>query len=63
MNSNVNSSIILMEQDELRKLVTEVKETVATNVPAINHKNAFSVVDLWNLERTRRNRVTRRHFA
>lgn len=45
MNSNVNTSIVAMEHDELRKLVTEVKETVATNV------KQFSAADLWNIQR------------
>ena len=47
---------------QLENLVKEVKETVAT-VPVINHKNAFGVVDLWNLERTRRHRIARRHLV
>ncbi len=48
---------------QLDNLVKEVKETVAVNHPAINHKNSFSVVDLWNLERGRRTRTLRRHLA
>lgn len=48
---------------QLDNLVKEVKETMATNMPAVNHKTAFSVVDLWNLERNRKNRIIRRHFA
>lgn len=47
----------------LDNLVKEVKETMATNMPAVNHKTAFGVVDLWNLERNRKNRFVRRHFA
>jgi hypothetical protein len=48
---------------QLENLVKEVKETVAAHVPRINQKTAFGVVDLWNLERTRRNRIVRRHLA
>jgi len=51
MNSNVKNSIIKMEADELSKLVTEVKETVATNV---NEKQVFSAADLWNIQKTMR---------
>ncbi len=47
----------------LGNLVKEVKETVATNAPHVNQKTAFGVVDLWNLERARKNRIVRRHFA
>jgi hypothetical protein len=50
-------------QTQLNNLVKEVKETVAINVAQVNQKNAFGVVDLWNLERTRRTRTARRHFA
>lgn len=48
---------------QLDNLVKEVKETVAVNVAQVNQKNAFGVVDLWNLERSRKTRVARRHFA
>jgi hypothetical protein len=48
---------------QLENLVKEVKETVATNVIHLNQKTAFGVVDLWNLERSRRSRIARRHFA
>ena len=48
MNSNVNHSIITMESDELRELVTEVKETIATNV---QQKQTFSAADLWNIQK------------
>jgi hypothetical protein len=56
MNSNANNSIVVMEHDELRKLVTEVKETVATNV------KQFSAADLWNIQRNMRTaqKVSRR---
>jgi hypothetical protein len=50
-------------KDELRNLTQEVKETVAVNAPALQHKTAFGVVDLWNLERIRRTRIARRHLA
>ncbi|MCW3088461.1 MAG: hypothetical protein JWQ78_1847 [Sediminibacterium sp.] len=48
---------------QLENLVKEVKETVAPNMPAINHKTAFGLVDLWNLGRTRRSRIVRRHLV
>ena len=58
MNSNVKDAIIAMESDELRTLVTEVKETVATNV----NLKQFSAADLWNIQRNMRSaqRVSRR---
>ena len=48
---------------QLSNLVKEVKETVAVGMPVINQKTAFGVVDLWNLERTRRTRIVRRPLA
>lgn len=51
MNSNVTNSIIKMEADELSKLVTEVKETVATNV---SEKQVFSAADLWSIQKSMR---------
>jgi len=56
MNSNANNSIVVMESGELRKLVTEVKETIATNV------KQFSAADLWNIQRNMKTaqRVSRR---
>lgn len=45
-----------MEADELKTLVTEVKETVATNI------KQFSAADLWNIQRNMRTaqKVSRR---
>ena len=63
MKTQNNHFFQTLGQTQLENLVKEVKETVATHVPAIHQKNAFGVVDLWNLERTRRNRIARRHYA
>lgn len=50
MNSNVTSPVIKLDNEQLRKLTTEVKETVATEVV----KSNFTVVDLWNIQRSRK---------
>lgn len=52
-----------LDTNQMENLVKEVKETIATDAPSENHKIAFGVVDLWNLERNRRNRIVRRHLA
>ena len=57
MNSNVNHSIINMESDDLDKLVTEVKETVAINLKQL------SAADLWNIQRNKRRNPGRRFIA
>jgi hypothetical protein len=48
---------------QMENLVKEVKETIAVDAPAMNHKTAFGLADLWNLERNRRTRITRKHLA
>ncbi len=55
MKSNVMPSIVQIEANELKQLVNEVKETVATGLVQVNNKKAsaprFGVVDLWNIHR------------
>jgi hypothetical protein len=53
MNSNVMPSIIQIEKEQLRNLVTEVKETVATNInmqPLAPMQKKFGIVDLWKCQ-------------
>ena len=47
MNNDANPSIIKMEDEQLKQLLTEVKETVAIDVKESN----FSAADLWNIQR------------
>jgi hypothetical protein len=55
MKSNVMPSIVQIEANELKQLVTEVHETVATGI--VNMKRvkrvspSFGIVDLWNIQR------------
>jgi len=52
MKSDVMPSVVQMEPELLKRLVTEVKETVAINVEAPKAKrSALRVVDLWNIQR------------
>jgi hypothetical protein len=55
MKSNVMPSIVQIEANELKQLVTEVKETVATGIVAVKTVKAkaptFGVVDMWNIRR------------
>lgn len=57
MNSNVLPSIINIEEDNLKQLVEEVKETLATDIGIdgsnTKHKK-FSIVDLWNCQKSSR---------
>jgi len=55
MKSNVMPSIVTIEANELKQLVTEVKETVATKMVQVKSakKNTptFGIIDLWNIHR------------
>ena len=55
MKNNVMQSIVRIEANELKHLVTEVRETVATGMVHVKQvKNitpTFGIVDLWNIRR------------
>jgi len=63
-NSNVKSSIIQLEEKSLRNLVTEVKETLATDFIATQFlkTRTFGVVDLWKCQRKMRTATSLRKF-
>ena len=56
-DSNVMPSIVQIEGEQLRQLVTEVKETLATNLQ-MGVKSAkpkrFTTVDLWKCQKKMR---------
>ena len=55
MKSDLVHSIVQMEADVLKRLVTEVPETVAMDVQLPKEKkNSFGVVSLWNIRRNSR---------
>lgn len=55
-NSNVMPSIVQIEKENLRQLVAEVKETLATgyNQKPLAKQKSFGLVDLWNCHNKRR---------
>jgi hypothetical protein len=61
MKTQNTNALVQLSKTELVTLTQVVKETVATE----NHVilKTFSSADLWNIQRTRRSRVTRRHLA
>ena len=64
-NSNVMPSIVQIERESLRQLVTEVKETLATDLnvnSAVEKQKSFGVVDLWNLHKKRRTATSMRRY-
>ena len=59
MNSDVMPSRVQMEDNLLKQLVEEVKETVATGIEMPETtKTSFGVVDLWNIQKSIRNAST-----
>ena len=52
MENDVMPSIVQMEYGVLKELLTEVKETLATDVKLSEpKKKVFGIVDLWNIRR------------
>lgn len=52
MKSDVMPSIVQMEFGVLKNLLTEVKETLATDIKLPqSRKPSFGVADLWNIRR------------
>ena len=51
MKNDVMPSIVQMEYGVLNQLLTEVKETLATDIKMPEVKPSFSVVDLWKIRR------------
>ena len=56
MKSDLAHSRVQLERDILDRLVTEVKETVATDVqlPKVKKTAGLSVLKLWNIRRNGR---------
>ena len=65
MNSNVMPSIVQIEKGDLKQLVTQVKETLATNInlqPTRIKNKKFGIVDMWNCQRNLRTAVSMRRY-
>ena len=65
MKTNVMPSVIQIEKESLKELVTEVKETLATDInlkPQVVKQKKFGIADMWNCQRNVRTAVSmRRH--
>ena len=63
MNSNVMPSIVQIDKENLKNLVSEVRETVASNTnmrPLITKQKKFGIVDLWNCQNLMRTAASRK---
>ena len=62
MKQVVMPSIVQMDTETLKKLTTEVKETIATDIVMTTKKKRFAVVDLWKIHQGMKqtSRITRK---
>jgi hypothetical protein len=62
MKQVVMPSIVQMDTETLKKLTTEVKETIATGIAMHAQKKRFAVVDLWKIHQAKKQttRITRK---
>lgn len=52
MIGNVKPLLAQMEPELLKSLVTEIKETIASDIPEVELPiRSFSIVDMWNIRR------------
>jgi hypothetical protein len=54
MKQDVMPAIVRIDQETLKKLTTEVKETLAAGYKLPKAKNSFHSVNLWNIHRNRK---------
>jgi len=62
MKQVVMPSVIQMDTETLKRLTTEVKETLATGVIMPAKKKRFAAVDLWKIHQAKKQpaRITRK---
>jgi hypothetical protein len=53
MKTNQVPSYVSVDNESLKTLITEVKETIATDVD-ITGKTSLKLIDLWNIERNKK---------
>jgi hypothetical protein len=50
----------LISKSDLKELLKETKETVATDVKVDGNQRSFGVVDLWNVQKRQRTSISMR---
>ncbi len=60
MNTKNNQLFTSLSKEETKSLTTVVNETIALDA-MINEP--FTAADLWNIQRSRRSTLQRRHYA
>ncbi len=51
MKMNQSTAYVPVDNESIKNLVTEVKETIATDV---NVKESIKAIDIWNIERNKK---------
>jgi len=54
MKSDVMGSVMPINKEELKELLKETKETLATDAKTDGNNRSFGVVDLWNVQKRQR---------
>jgi hypothetical protein len=62
MNQVTMPSIVQMDTESLKRLTTEVKETLATSIEVPVQKRRFTAVNLWKIQQAKKKptRITRK---
>ncbi len=63
MRNDTKTAVVQMEANVLAELLTEVKETIASDINMnvlVAKKNRYGIVDLWNMRRNIRTANNRR---
>lgn len=53
MKTNQSTAYVPVDNESMKTLVTEVKETIATDVD-VNKQESIKAIDIWNLERNKK---------
>lgn len=63
MRNDTRTAVVQMEANVLAELLTEVKETIASDINLnvmVSKKHRYGIVDLWNMRRNSRTANNRR---
>ena len=63
MINDTKTAVVQMEANVLAELLTEVKETIASDINLnvlVSKKHRYGIVDLWNMRRNSRTASARR---
>lgn len=63
MRNDTKTAVVQMEANVLAELLTEVKETIASDINLnvlVSKKHHYGIVDLWNMRRNSRTASGRR---